>query len=399
MAVESRRRLLAVGEGLRATGYGRAMESVLGRLSGAFEVVLFAVDYRGELPDGERRGFEVRANRVAGDNYGYEQLPGLLDELDPDVVLLHRDSSFFPMHAATLDAYRARRPGARVVAYCPLDWSRVRPALASADLLVLYTRWGLAAAERAFAGAGISAPSMAVIPHGVDRSLFAPLVPGDPAASRAAARRLLFGSDQLDGTFIVLNANRNQKRKRIDLTLRGFALFARDRPDARLYLHMGMRDLGWDVPALAAELGIADRLLTTTSSPDRPAVPDAELNLIYNACDVGVNTAAAEGWGLVSFEHAATGAAQVVPDHGACAELWRDGRALLVPCERDGRGREVVSAEGVADALGRLHDDAPLRSSLAQRAYAHATSDGFSWDTIARQWEGLLAAEPASRSW
>jgi glycosyltransferase involved in cell wall biosynthesis len=367
------------------------MESVLEPLSRAFEVVLFAVDHRGGGAQPER-SFHVRSNELAGDAYGYEQLPGLLDEIEPNVVLLHRNSSFHSMHRATLAAYRARRPGARVVVYCPPDWSQVPRSFTEADVLVMYTRWALAAAERGFREAGMRAPPTAVIPHGVDTARFAPLVPGDRAASLAQARRRLFPDQPgIEDSFLVLNANRNQTRKRVDLTLRGFALFARHRPRARLYLHMGMRDLGCDVPALAAELGIADRLLVTTSGPDRPHVSDEHLNVIYNACDVGLNTAAAEGWGLVSFEHAATGAAQVVPDHGACAELWRE-RALLVPANRDERGRDLVSAEGVAAALGRLHDEPALQDDLAARAHSYATSRAFRWETIAGRWESLLLA-------
>jgi D-inositol-3-phosphate glycosyltransferase len=50
----------------------------------------------------------------------------------------------------------------------------------------------------------------------------------------------------------VLNANRNQPRKRIDITLRGFALFAVDKPETvQLYLHMGSEDMGWNALQLA----------------------------------------------------------------------------------------------------------------------------------------------------
>jgi glycosyltransferase involved in cell wall biosynthesis len=286
-----------------------------------------------------------------------------------------------------------------VVAYCPLDWERVPPSLAEVDLLVVYTPGARDAVARAFGENATAVPPIAVIPHGVDATRFAPLVAGDPAASRREARRRLFPDEpSLADAFLVLNANRNQKRKRVDLTLRGFAELARDRPDARLYLHMGMRDLGWDVPALAAALGVADRLLVTTSAEERPLVTDEHLNLIYNACDVGVNTAAAEGWGLVSFEHAAAGAAQVVPDHGACAELWRD-RALLVPAEPGRRGARLVSAGGVADALARLHDDHALRAEMSARASDYARSERFSWPAVAARWEeallGCLAAPAA----
>src|SRR4051794_36458103 len=112
-------RLLAVGEGLGSTGYARVMESLLPRLTPAFEGTLFAVDARGPAPP---RPYAIRTSRL-GDAYGSEQLPPLLDELEPDVVLLHRNSSFYSMHAATLERYRSRRPDARVVVYCPADWA------------------------------------------------------------------------------------------------------------------------------------------------------------------------------------------------------------------------------------------------------------------------------------
>jgi glycosyltransferase involved in cell wall biosynthesis len=355
-------RLLAVGEALGGTGYGRVMESVLAPLSRGIEVVLFAVDFRGGATD---LPFEVRANEVPGDNYGVDQLPALLEEVDPDVVLLHRNAPFFSMHQPALSAFRVRRPDARVVVYSPAD--RTAPALGSADLVVFYTRSGLEAA-----GDGLR--SVAVIPHGVDRERFFP-VPD--------ARRRLGLPD--DG-FIVLNANRNTRRKRVDVTMRGFAQFARGRPNAWLYLHMRMRDLGCDVPGLAAELGLSDRLLVTWSGAGHPQVDDERLNLIYNACDVGVNTARSEGWGLVSFEHAATGAAQVVPGHGACLELWHDAGVLL-PVATGERG---PCAEEVADALGRLYDDRSLLAEWSARAYSHATADRFSWRVIAQQWEAEL---------
>jgi glycosyltransferase involved in cell wall biosynthesis len=345
-------KLLAVGEGLGGSGYGRVMETLLAELAGRFEVTLFAVDYRG--PD---TGF-VRGNRIAGDNYGVDQLPALLEEVNPDVVLLHRNAPFFSMHRAALAASRAR-----VVVYSPAD--RVVDSLAEADLVVFYTRAGLE-----LTGAGL--PSVAVVPHGVDRERFFPV--------EGARQRLGLGVG--DDAFIVLNANRNITRKRIGVTMRGFALFAGSRPDAWLYLHMGMRDLGVDVPALASDLGIADRLLVTWGEAGHPHVPDERLNLIYNACDVGVNTASAEAFGLVALEHAATGAAQIVPALPSIRELWGSAATLL---------EAPPSPESVAHALGRLYDDRSLLVSRGRAAYEHATSERFSWTAIARQWEELLA--------
>jgi D-inositol-3-phosphate glycosyltransferase len=345
-------RLLAVGEGSGATGYGRVMEGVLGRLP--FEVKLFAVDQRG--PDSGM----VLGNQVPGDNYGVDQLPELLERVDPDVVLFHHNAGFFGMHRAAVARFRARRPGTRVVVYTPAD--RSPDSLADADVVVFYTQAGLEAA-----GAGLR--DVAVIPHGVDERRFFP-VPD-------ARRRL----DLPEDAFIVLNANRNVRRKRVEVTMRGFAAFARGRSGAWLYLHMGMRDLGVDVLSLASELGISDRLLVTTSDARHPRVTDERLNLIYNACDVGVNTAAAEAWGLVSFEHAATGAAQIVPDVPARRELWDDAAAVMpAPPE----------PSSLADALARLHDDRTLLAERSRAACEHARSERFSWSAIAGQWEALL---------
>ena len=81
-----------------------------------------------------------------------------------------------------------------------------------------------------------------------------------------------------------------------------------------------------------------------------------------------------EGWGLVSSEHGAAGAAQIVPDHTACAELWR-GRGELIPLDRSYipefslREMGEVSTDGVAQCLEDLYRDANRRRELAQAAF------------------------------
>ena len=369
-------RLLAVGRGPPASGYARVLDSLLGALTRAYEVTLFSVaEYGSPVP----REFPVRGNELMGDVYGREQLPGLLRAVDPDVVLLHGDADLFSIHADAVDSYRRERPHARAVVYCPIDWPTLpRPvaaALARADAVALYTEFGRGVLERSLRELGLPQPALDVIPHPVDTGAFASL-PG--------ARRRLLGPGREDA-FVVLNANRNIRRKRLDLTLRGFAEFAGDRPGALLYVHAGPGDFGFDLPGLARELGIEDRMVVTPHEGRRPRVSDERLNLVYNACDAGLNTADAEGFGLVAFEHAATGAPQVVPDHGPAAELWRDS-ALLAANE----------PSAVAAALGRLHDDPRLRADLGRRGRDLASSPRFALDAVAARFEQLLA-EPRAR--
>ena len=95
---------------------------------------------------------------------------------------------------------------------------------------------------------------------------------------------------------------------------------------------------------------------------------------------MGVNTSQKEGWGLVSFEHAATGGAQIVPRHTACAELWDDGDGLFFEGGR----------EGVAEAMEILYRDVVHRQKIAEAGYHLARRSEYSWQRIADEWGRLL---------
>jgi glycosyltransferase involved in cell wall biosynthesis len=222
---------------------------------------------------------------------------------------------------------------------------------------------------------------------------------------RLRAKRLLFpGAPDLEDSFVVLNANRAQSRKRIDITLQGFARFARDKPpNVRLVLHHAIPygDALAQVWRQVEELGIEDRV---KMGPEvASGATNEELNLIYNACDVGVNTAMGEGWGLVSFEHAATGAAQVVPRHSACAELWAGAGEMVEPVAAyvpDFGLLEMaeVAPEGVAAALERLYADEAYRRDMSMKAYRNATQPAYYWERIAGQWSRLFNDMGAGRA-
>src|SRR2546423_7997959 len=102
-----------------------------------------------------------------------------------------------------------------------------------------------------------------------------------------------------------------------------------------------------------------------------------------------------EGWGPGSCEHGTAGAAQVVPDHTGCAELWR-GRGELIPPARsyvpEFSPLEMgeVSPEGVAQALEALYRDPARRQELARAAVAAAHDPAYSWDVITRQFDELV---------
>ena len=151
---------------------------------------------------------------------------------------------------------------------------------------------------------------------------------------------------------------------------------------------------GWiSRSALISALKIENRVFFNPFG-DR-AVNDDALNLLYNACDVGINTSMGEGWGLVSFEHGATAAAQIVPDHSACRELWGES-GELIPIERSFKPEfsvlelGEVSTASVAEAIDRLYHNQRRCQTLGQKAFAASQNPEYSWDRIAQQFESLF---------
>ncbi|HEX6371978.1 MAG TPA: hypothetical protein VF006_23845 [Longimicrobium sp.] len=400
----SRPRVLVVGDGAVPTGFARVIHSVFTRLLDRLDIVQLGVNFPGDPHDWP---WPIYRAGLHGEPFGSNRLVPLAEALRPDVILLVSDPSVVREYLRVLGGWR-ERASVRVAAYVPVERAPlmrgyVEP-LGGLDLLVAYTEFGAQAFRHAQARIqarqpGFRLPPIAVVPHGVDTGVFHPLHPGVPP-DRTAVRRRLFGDDEAHDAFIVLNANRNQPRKRIDVTIQGFAEFARDKPrNVLLFLHMGRRDLGWDVVEMCERHGLDGRLVMSTAGQGMPLLSPAEVNDVYNACDVGLNTASGEGWGLVAFEHAATGAAQVGPDHSAPAELWRGAAELLPPAytlvnHENMEDELVVSPQSVAVALERLYDDRGYLLEMSRRAYENATRPEYQWDAVAERWAQLLLPVP-----
>lgn len=394
-----RPRILVAGDGAVPTGFARVMEGIFTPLSQRYEIHQLGTNYRGD-PHGYE--WKLYPAEVGGDRWGAGRLLPLIEKLKPRLVFILND--IWVQHAY-LRELRKLKDAPPVVLYCPvdggpLDAEGVEP-LRGVRRCVAYTEFGRGVIEAAVAAQRMKDPyfdfpAVEIIPHGVDTETFRPLA-AEGISQRLHARQLLFkGLDDLADRFIVLNANRNQPRKRIDTTIRGFALFARDKPPSvNLFLHMGVEDVGWNVVRLARRYGVEDRVLMSSLNKVMQTVSAQQLNRVYNACDVGLNTSSAEGWGLPSFEHAATRAAQVVPRHSACAELWEGSALLVKPAlkiinEKILTEGWLVTPEGVAEALERLYLDRELLDEMSERAYRNATREAYRWENIAARWDALF---------
>jgi D-inositol-3-phosphate glycosyltransferase len=394
--------VLFVGHAGLPNGFSRVLHSLLRELPKPYRIHHFGINLSEDQSDTPALGWHLHHN--PGRLHSPDALRSVIEEVRPHIVVVLDEPWVCSRLAPVLSGERAFR----TVFYGAVDSDdavtyTVARDLAQLDCFVAFTRFGLNAVASAFRNVQPQKPRpiLEIIPHGVDRGIFRPLAGGPEdnfCSSRRQSREILFRDRPgLRDAFIVLNANRNQPFKRIDLCVEGFARFAQGKPaNVKLYLHMASRPPSPSAPPLVDALGIRDRLLCTSNGEHHPEIPSSHLNLIYAASDVGINTSEKEGWGLISFEHAASGGAQIVPRHSACAELWSGNAAVYVdPVQETNRqacqvaGR-TVTVESVAQALETLYAQTHLRSEIARVGYHNATKPEYSWQSIAASWDALF---------
>jgi glycosyltransferase involved in cell wall biosynthesis len=392
--VPARPKILIVGDAVAPSGFARVIRSIFEPLHEHYELHQLATRFEGGQHD---YPWKLYPAATGASRYGYDQIAPLIDQLQPAIVFLLYDIVFQVQY---LEHLRKATAKPRIVFYSPVESGPIAPEiiqrLSGVSRYVVFTEYGRQEIESGLPTVrendpAFQFPDLEVIPHGVASEKFFPL----PDKAEARQQMRLSDAEHRDA-FIVLNANRNMPRKRIDLTIHGFALFAKDKPaNVKLYLHMATEDTGWNVLILAKRHGIFDRLIMTQADNSRPTFSDEQLNYLYNACDVGINTTTGEGWGMPSFEHAATRAAQIVPRHTSLANLWKDAAEFIDPAMTltwpgNLTHGHIVTPEGVAAALQRLYVDDAHREKLAAAAYRNATRPELSWTSIAARWRQLF---------
>ncbi len=383
-------KLLWCGDIVATTGFARVTENVLERLKDDFDIAVLGHNWWGDpTPLSNAYRLYPSSNRFQTAPFGEQRIREIVERERPDIVFSIND--MWIINEQYRQIQDLHQQGAfKFVGYAPMDsynWIGCLNETANSwDAVISYTEFG----AHEFIAGGINKP-IAVIPHGVTPGQFYPM------DRKEARQRLGIDPDK----FVVFNGNRNQFRKRHDLTIKAFAKFAKDKPDAQLYLHCGMKDQGWDIlPLFSREMNKQGldpngRIILTTTSASPPSVSVEELNVIYNAADVGVNTCKGEGFGLVNFEQAACRVAQVVPNHTSCKELF-EGYGRLIRIEHvdvdTNYARELPcpSADHLTEILNDLYKNREKLDATAELCYQRATDPQFAWDTVASQFGGIF---------
>jgi glycosyltransferase involved in cell wall biosynthesis len=241
---------------------------------------------------------------------------------------------------------------------------------------------------------GHAQPVLSYIYHGTDTDSFS------IAAVNKTRQQLtteLFAVPDAANSIFILNANRYNERKDIASTITAFAaavpLFNR-----RAYLCLHTPNLQTELEAqLRSQIASSDYKESILLNPLGPGYcSNEQLAGLYIACDIGINTSHGEGWGMISFEHAACGAAQLVPGYTSPGELWKD-IAVLLPAQKSIQLSTnpflmcCVNTGVLTDKLVQLVNNETYRNTISANCKQHVHNDIFNWKIIAAQWAEKLS--------
>ena len=385
--------MLVWGDAVTPTGFSRVLHSILGNLPlEDYDIAWLGVNYFGDPHEYRQYRIYPASNQNRGDLYGFSRIKDIISIENPDVIFMLNDAWVLNKCLVALKEVYKDKDLPKIVTYIPVDASDHDPDwYKNFDIvtkIVAYTKFGKYVMHNAIPNRDID-----IIFHGVDNSIFYKI---DDTKENIKKQLYPDREDYWKDSFIVLNASRNQPRKRLDITLQAFSMFAKDKPaNVKLYMHCGVLDSHIHVTKLAARYGIDNRLLLTNTKNGVQSVPESALNLIYNSTDVGLNTSIGEGWCLPCIEHAVTGAPQVVPGHSALLELYKDcGEIVPVSAthviDNILTTGYVVDPQNVADKLEELYTDREMYKKLSKKSVKKFTSDIYSWKEIAKSWDILF---------
>lgn len=374
-------KILFVGDAACDSGFAKATHFYLqGPLSRGHEVAVLGLNYLGNP---HTYPYPIYPCWPGGDFFGVKRLLEVCDQELPDCIVIQQDPWNFPAYTNELKKLRDHIPVLGIVAVDGLNARGMD--LNGLDHAIFWTEFG----RREALKGGMLCPS-SVIPLGVDLEAYQP---GD----KVKARKQLGLPENCWDAYVVGNVNRNQPRKRLDLTLRYFSRWIHEYAikDAILYLHVcPTGDQGYNIEQLARYYGLQGRIIV--AAPDVFKGPaEAFVAATLRSFDLQFSTTQGEGFGLTTLEGMACRRAQLLPGWSALAE-WAHGAARLVPCTSTCMTPVANAVGGVMDeekairALDDLYRHPEAREGLAEAGYRRAHEDRFRWEDIAWRFIGQV---------
>jgi len=389
VVVRMDKRLLFLSDSpLTVTGYATICRNISNKLSKKdWDVHVMGHNYLGQTlmsgvkyEDGSGIDFKLHGTGMAP--YCQDILEPKLRELKPDVFMILLDT--FMCYPWLLNKDLAP---AKSIFYFPSDGGGQLPSnceqiLNKVTVPVAMSKFGKQQVESLY-----NIPCE-YIPHAVDEKMFYPL----PKEEKDKLR-VKWG---LKDKFVVGTVARNQGRKMMDRTIKGFAQFCKDKPDAILLMHTDPQDGAAvsDLQRLIHRYNIENRVIFTGMKYYK-GFDYKEMNEVYNLMDVFLLTTSGEGFGIPIIEAMSCGVPVVATNYTTTQELVLDndaGLGIELAAELTGSWdveRGVCSINDCALALSKMYVDATFRDTCSFKG-RDAVLNYYTWDVVMKQWEELL---------
>ena len=341
------------------------------------------------------------------EGFGFNKIHEYVEMVNPDVVMIYNDPLIVMRFIESMKHERGKSSYKLWIYLDQVYEGIAQPLIETirdhSDRIYCFSElW-----KKKFADYG-PFPDVRVLEHAVDPTVFSCMGSASVASVRT---NLNIPSDAI----LFLNANRNSQRKRLDLTIGGFArLLARNptKPYHLLILTNASPQSGafYDLQrvfieelkgqALDVQSHVRKLLLIDSSPPN--LMTDEAINQIYNASDIGINTSDGEGFGLCQLEHMYTGAPQVVTDVGTYSSFLnsnvaefipKNGRTYFAGSMPHGLWAPTFSMESIADGMEKGIE------TLEDKRKAVSKYTFKSWSTVCDSWlEDVLTCEAPESS-
>lgn len=329
---------------------------------------------------------------------GFRVYPAGGDPYGNDVIGLHTADFGANVVISLIDVWVMRETAKKIapalwLAWLPIDHDPVPQVvlecLQGCHLPLTYSKWGHAMLK----AAGMD---NYYIPHGIEPSVYKVLADRDVVNQ--------FKQEKLRGVnhlTVMVAANKGYPdRKAFQVQLRAWAKFASDKPNAKLYIHTepSTRYGGVDMFSLLRNLGIAEKVYFPNQYEYSKGYSAEYLAMMYNAADVFMGAAMAEGFGIPIIEAQACGTPVIVTDFSSMPELVRWGykvapRDMVWSPLNAWQAWPDVDAitEALEELYGQWHDQGDTWE-MKQRLWASdAIHREYDWDAIVKeQWAPLM---------
>jgi glycosyltransferase involved in cell wall biosynthesis len=369
-------KVLWIGDAVVNSGFSVVTHNICNSLHKKCDLEVFGIRYKKEMPN--PYPYKIYPGFTDTDIYGFSYARKVIEDTSPDIIVVFNDDHIVERYISPLYGGNARIVPLFPINMLPLDTERMLGfSVPSYNIAGVMTYTNFSKGEILKINPNLNTTA---IYHGVDTMTFKPL----PDVKSQ------FG---LKNNFVVGTVGTNTYRKRLDLFLRGFAEFAKDKSDAKCLVHATNLDMAYDLPFTAKNLGIQGKTILSQKPKDFP-----DMNVLYNLMHVNVNTSLGEGFGLPLVEGAAAGVPVLCPAHGNLIDIWgEDATYIDLKDDEYVAGTKyiggVIDIKDMVSKLNMFYENRTKLEDMGTRALDRANTEQFSWEHIAdKVYEFILNA-------